>query len=102
MDGYAAAAVIATPDDSVAKALQPLFTSHVFRVYRNQDLLGAELGGVLKNIIAIATGMADGLGVGDNTRALVITRGLAEMSRMGEAMGGRPAHVHGPHRVWAT
>jgi glycerol-3-phosphate dehydrogenase (NAD(P)+) len=87
MDGYAAAAVIATPDDSVACALQPLFTSHVFRVYRNPDLLGAELGGVLKNIIAIAAGMADGLGVGDNTRALVITRGLAEMSRMGEAMG---------------
>ncbi|HEX6389104.1 MAG TPA: NAD(P)H-dependent glycerol-3-phosphate dehydrogenase [Solirubrobacteraceae bacterium] len=87
MDGFAAAAVVATPDDSVACALQPLFTSPVFRVYRNPDLLGCELGGVLKNVIAIASGMADGLGVGDNTRALVITRGLAEMSRMGEAMG---------------
>jgi glycerol-3-phosphate dehydrogenase (NAD(P)+) len=87
LDGYAAAAVIATPDDSVAQALQPLFRTTNFRVYRNLDLLGSELGGVLKNIIAIASGMADGLGVGDNTRALVITRGLAEMTRLGEAMG---------------
>jgi glycerol-3-phosphate dehydrogenase (NAD(P)+) len=87
LDGFAAAAVIATPDDSVACALQPLFTTSLFRVYRNDDLLGCELGGVLKNVIAIASGMADGLGVGDNTRALVITRGLAEMSRVGEAMG---------------
>jgi glycerol-3-phosphate dehydrogenase (NAD(P)+) len=87
LDGYAAAAVIATPDDSVARALQPLFHTSRFRVYRNADLLGSELGGVLKNIIAIAAGMADGLGVGDNTRALVITRGLAEMTRLGEAMG---------------
>jgi glycerol-3-phosphate dehydrogenase (NAD(P)+) len=90
LDGFAAAAVIATPDDSVACALQPLFRSIVFRVYRNHDLLGCELGGVLKNIIAIASGMADGLGVGDNTRALVITRGLAEMTRLGEVMGADP------------
>jgi glycerol-3-phosphate dehydrogenase (NAD(P)+) len=87
LEGFAAAAVIATPDDSVAQALQPLFRTTNFRVYRNLDLLGSELGGVLKNIIAIASGMADGLGVGDNTRALVITRGLAEMTRLGEAMG---------------
>ena len=87
LDGFAAAAVIATPDDSVAKALQPLFRTSTFRVYRNLDLLGSELGGVLKNVIAIASGMADGLGVGDNTRALVITRGLSEMTRLGEAMG---------------
>jgi glycerol-3-phosphate dehydrogenase (NAD(P)+) len=87
LDGLAAAAVLATPDDSVTRALQPLFRADLFRVYRNDDLLGCELGGVLKNIIAIASGMADGLGVGDNTRALVITRGLAEMTRLGEAMG---------------
>src|SRR5439155_9845623 len=87
LGGFAAAAVIATPDDSVAQALQPLFRTTNFRVYRNLDLLGSELGGVLKNIIAIASGMADGLGVGDNTRAMVITRGLAEMTRLGEAMG---------------
>jgi glycerol-3-phosphate dehydrogenase (NAD(P)+) len=89
LDGYAAAAVVATPDDAVAQALQPLFRTSGFRVYRNEDLLGSELGGVLKNIIAIASGMADGLGVGDNTRALVITRGLAEMTRLGEAMGAQ-------------
>lgn len=87
LDGLAAAAVIATSDGDVARALQPLFRSRVFRVYRNHDVLGCELGGVLKNIVAIASGMADGLGVGDNTRALVITRGLAEMTRLGEAMG---------------
>jgi glycerol-3-phosphate dehydrogenase (NAD(P)+) len=89
LDGYAAAAVIATADPDVAVALQPLFRSRVFRVYRNEDVLGSEMGGVLKNIIAIAAGMADGLGVGDNTRAMVITRGLAEITRLGVAMGGQ-------------
>jgi glycerol-3-phosphate dehydrogenase (NAD(P)+) len=87
LDGYAAAAVVATADADVALALQPLFHSRVFRVYRNEDVLGSEMGGVLKNIIAIAAGMADGLGVGDNTRAMVITRGLAEITRLGAAMG---------------
>jgi glycerol-3-phosphate dehydrogenase (NAD(P)+) len=89
LDGFAAAAVVATPDDAVAQALQPLFHSSRFRVYRNQDLLGSELGGVLKNVIAIASGMADGLGVGDNTRAMVLTRGLAEITRLGVAMGAQ-------------
>jgi glycerol-3-phosphate dehydrogenase (NAD(P)+) len=89
LDGFAAAAVVATSDPHVAKALQPLFHSKVFRVYRNQDVLGSEMGGVLKNIVAIAAGMADGLGVGDNTRAMVITRGLAEITRLGTAMGGK-------------
>jgi glycerol-3-phosphate dehydrogenase (NAD(P)+) len=67
----------------------------VFRVYRNHDILGSELGGVLKNVIAIASGMADGLGVGDNTRAMVITRGLAEMTRLGTAMGADPTTFSG-------
>jgi glycerol-3-phosphate dehydrogenase (NAD(P)+) len=89
LDGYAAAAVISTVDSGVACALQPLFRSKVFRVYRNDDVLGSEMGGVLKNIIAIASGMADGLGVGDNTRAMVITRGLAEITRLGVAMGAK-------------
>ena len=89
IDGYAAAAVIATADPDVAVALQPLFRSSVFRVYRNDDVLGSEMGGVLKNIVAIAAGMADGLGVGDNTRAMVLTRGLAEITRLGVAMGGQ-------------
>ncbi|MEV0945112.1 NAD(P)H-dependent glycerol-3-phosphate dehydrogenase [Rhodococcus sp. NPDC049939] len=90
VDGYAAASVVATQDVRVATALQPLFASAVFRVYRNTDVLGCELGGVLKNIVAIASGMADGLGVGDNTRAMVLARGLAEMTRLGEAMGANP------------
>lgn len=95
IDGLAAAAVVATPDASVARALQPLFTTRRFRVYRNADLLGSEMGGVLKNIIAIAAGMADGLGVGDNTRAMVLTRGLAEITRLGEAMGADPRTFSG-------
>ncbi|NLG56020.1 MAG: NAD(P)H-dependent glycerol-3-phosphate dehydrogenase [Rhodococcus sp.] len=90
VDGFAAAAVVATQDDRVASALQPLFATAVFRVYRNTDVLGCELGGVLKNIIAIASGMADGLDVGDNTRAMVLARGLAEMTRLGETMGANP------------
>ncbi|WP_241383808.1 NAD(P)H-dependent glycerol-3-phosphate dehydrogenase [Rhodococcus sp. CH91] len=89
-DGMAAAAVIAMQDDAVAAALQPLFATSLFRVYRNTDVLGCELGGILKNIVAIAAGMAEGLGVGDNTRAMVLSRGLAEMTRLGEAMGANP------------
>ncbi|HYF27406.1 MAG TPA: NAD(P)H-dependent glycerol-3-phosphate dehydrogenase [Baekduia sp.] len=95
LDGFAAAAVVATADADVARALQPLFSTRVFRVYRNQDILGSELGGVFKNVVAIATGMADGLGVGDNTRAMVITRGLAEMLRLGAAMGAEPVTLTG-------
>jgi len=71
------------------KELQKLFQSGLFRVYTNHDVVGCELGGVLKNIIAIAAGMGDGLGAGDNTRAAVITRGLAEITRLGVAMGGK-------------
>jgi glycerol-3-phosphate dehydrogenase (NAD(P)+) len=88
--GYAAASVIAMPDEHVASSLQKLFSSRVFRVYTATDVLGCELGGVLKNVIAIAAGMAEGLGVGDNTRAMVITRGLAEITRLGVALGGDP------------
>ena len=89
-EGLAAAAVIATADTAVATALQPLFARPRFRVYTNHDVLGCELGGILKNIVAIASGMGDGLGVGMNTRAMVISRGLAEMTRIGEAMGADP------------
>lgn len=86
--GHAAASVIAMDDDNVAKALQRIFQVQLFRVYTNEDVVGCEMGGVLKNVIAIASGMADGLGAGDNTRAAVITRGLAEVTRLGVAMGG--------------
>ncbi|MEU5841506.1 NAD(P)H-dependent glycerol-3-phosphate dehydrogenase [Rhodococcus sp. NPDC047139] len=89
-DGMAAAAVVAMQDESVGAALQPLFATSLFRVYRNTDVLGCELGGILKNIVAIAAGMAEGLSVGDNTRAMVLSRGLAEMTRLGEAMGANP------------
>ncbi len=88
MSGQAAASVIAMEDPDVVKALQKLFHSGLFRVYTNHDLVGCELGGVLKNIIAIAAGMGDGLGAGDNTRSAVITRGLAEITRLGVALGG--------------
>lgn len=88
LQGLAAAAVLAMPDEQVARALQPLFASPVFRVYTNTDVIGCELGGPLKNVIAISAGMAEGLGVGENTRAMVITRGLAEITRLGVALGG--------------
>ena len=89
MDGKAAASVIAMEDDTIVRELQAIFGSGLFRVYTNTDVIGCELGGVLKNIIAIAVGMGDGQGAGDNTRAALITRGLAEITRLGVAMGGR-------------
>lgn len=73
----------------VAEYVQSLFMSRVFRVYTSPDLKGIELGGALKNVIALAAGMADGLGFGDNTKAALITRGIAEIARLGTAMGGK-------------
>ena len=93
--GDAAAAVIASPDPIVAQHLQRIFHQNLFRVYVNPDVTGCEVAGALKNVIAIAAGMADGLGAGDNTKAAVITRGLAELSRLGEAMGGSFATFSG-------
>ncbi len=87
--GDAAASVVATNDPVVADHLQQVFNTQLFRVYTNPDVIGCELGGAFKNVIAIAAGMADGLGAGDNTKAAVITRGLNELSRLGEAMGGQ-------------
>lgn len=72
-----------------AEYVQNIFMSHVFRVYTSPDVLGIELGGALKNVIALAAGMADGLGYGDNTKAALITRGIAEITRLGTAMGGQ-------------
>jgi|SRR5581483_321064 len=93
--GQAAAAVVAMADEFIASALQRVFAGDPFRVYVNHDVIGSELGGVLKNVIAIAAGMADGLGAGDNTRAAVMTRGLAEMTRLGVALGGQPMTLAG-------
>ena len=89
MAGQAAAGVVAMEDEIIVQELQALFRSGLFRVYTNDDVIGCELGGVLKNIIAIAVGMGDGQGAGDNTRSALITRGLAEVTRLGVAMGGR-------------
>jgi len=95
MSGYAAASVIAMENHGIAQRLQDVFKSGLFRVYTNRDVIGCELGGALKNVIAIACGMGDGMGVGDNTRAAVMTRGLAELTRLGVAMGGEPRTLAG-------
>jgi glycerol-3-phosphate dehydrogenase (NAD(P)+) len=95
MSGQAAASVIAMDDKIIVKELQSLFNSGLFRCYTNTDVIGCELGGVLKNIIAIAVGMGDGQGAGDNTRAALITRGLAEVTRLGVAMGGKKSSFAG-------
>lgn len=83
------AVVAAATDPIVAKGVQDTFTSSYFRVYTNSDVTGVELGGAVKNVIAIAAGISDGLGFGANTRAALITRGLAEITRLGIALGSR-------------
>ena len=81
--------VIGAKTRKTAEYLQSMFISRVFRVYTSPDILGIELGGSLKNVIALAAGIADGLGYGDNTKAALITRGIAEISRLGVKMGGK-------------
>jgi glycerol-3-phosphate dehydrogenase (NAD(P)+) len=90
MAGQPAASVVAIADSTVAAELQRILTQPSLRVYTNPDVIGCEVAGTVKNVIAIAAGMAEGMGFGDNTRATLITRGLAEMSRLGVAMGGDP------------
>ena len=90
MAGQAAASVIATKDLAVAAELQAVLRRGVFRLYTNHDVIGCEVAGALKNVVAIAAGMAQGVGAGDNTRAAVISRGLAELTRLGVALGGEP------------
>jgi glycerol-3-phosphate dehydrogenase (NAD(P)+) len=93
--GQPTAAVMAFRDPETAISLQSVFMGPTFRVYTNDDVAGCELGGALKNVMAIAAGMSDGLGFGDNTRATLITRALAELTRLGIALGGRPATFAG-------
>ncbi len=93
--GQPTAAVIAFQDPDSAISLQKVFMGPTFRVYTNDDVPGCELGGALKNVMAIAAGMSDGLGFGDNTRATLITRALAEVTRLGTALGGRPSTFAG-------
>lgn len=89
------AVVAASTDPGLALRVQDLFTTERFRVYTSEDVVGVELGGALKNVLSIAGGMIDGLGFGDNTKAALLTRGQAEMSRLGQALGGRPGTFHG-------
>ncbi len=87
--------VVGTKRKETAEYIQSLFMSKVFRVYISSDVLGIELGAALKNVVALAAGMADGLGYGDNTKAALITRGIAEIARLGISMGGRIETFYG-------
>jgi len=87
--GYPAASVIALEDHDLAIELQPLFLTESLRIYTNPDVVGCEVAGALKNVMAIAAGIADGFGFGDNTKATLMTRGLAELTRLGLALGGQ-------------
>ena len=93
--GQPAATVVAIDDAVIATALQQLFSSATFRVYTNPDVVGCEIAGVVKNVIAIASGIAMGMGFGDNTRATLLTRGLAEMTRLALALGGTAESLAG-------
>ena len=93
--GLPTAAVIAARDDTLAAGLQRRLGTREFRLYASRDVIGVESGGALKNVMAIATGIADGLGLGENARAALITRGLAEMTRLAVALGAQSATLAG-------
>lgn len=93
--GIPTAVVVASRDDGQAAVVQRAFMNERFRVYTHDDVIGVELGGALKNVIAIAAGCCDGIGFGDNTKAALCTRGLAEMARLGMALGARPETFSG-------
>jgi len=87
--GHPAACVVALPDEDLACRVQALVHTRTFRAYTGTDVVGCEIAGATKNVMAIAAGIGDGLGLGDNTRAVLITRGLAELGRLGVALGGK-------------
>ena len=93
--GKLSSTVVASPDEEAAKKAQSLLNSSVFRVYTNTDIIGVELGGALKNIIAIGAGICDGLQMGDNVKAAFMTRGLVEIARLGVAAGARQMTMAG-------
>ncbi len=93
--GLPTATVLGCRDQAIAERLQQLFGSSRFRVYTSHEIVGIELGGALKNIFAIAAGVGDGFGLGDNSKAALVTRALAELSRLGAAMGGEPRTFQG-------
>jgi glycerol-3-phosphate dehydrogenase (NAD(P)+) len=93
--GHPTAVSVASDREEIAEGIQHVFSTKRFRVYISDDVIGLELGGSLKNVIAIAAGISDGLGYGTNTRAALITRGLAEISRLAINMGGNPLTLSG-------
>lgn len=93
--GTPTAVTVACPEPARAEAWQRIFSNRIFRVYTSGDAAGVELGGALKNVIAIAAGFCDGIGFGDNTKAALMTRGLAEMARLGVKLGARPETFSG-------
>lgn len=93
--GLATTAVIACKDDAMAQAIQKVFNSTSFRIYTNSDLVGVEIGGSVKNVIAVACGVCDGLGLGTNAKSAILTRGLSEITRLGVALGGRRDTFYG-------
>lgn len=88
-EGQPAASVVALPDEALARRVQDLVHTRTFRVYMGTDVVGCEIAGATKNVMAIAAGICDGLGFGENTRAVLITRGLAELGRLGISLGGQ-------------
>jgi glycerol-3-phosphate dehydrogenase (NAD(P)+) len=88
-EGYAAASVLAMPDQNLAANLAQMFRTKRFRTYTTDDVIGVEIAGAMKNVYAIAVGMGYALGIGENTRAMVMSRAIREMSKLGEAMGGK-------------
>ena len=93
--GIRTTVVVGAKNKETAEMLQDVFMNKVFRVYTSSDIVGIELGGALKNVIALAAGTVDGLGYGDNTKAALMTRGIAELTRLGEALGGKPETFSG-------
>jgi glycerol-3-phosphate dehydrogenase (NAD(P)+) len=88
--GIPTTAIIASEEEAIGKKLQKLFNSQIFRVYSHTDIIGVELAGALKNIIALACGISDGLGFGTNTKSALVTRGLVEIVRIGKKLGAQP------------
>ncbi|HEY5653411.1 MAG TPA: NAD(P)H-dependent glycerol-3-phosphate dehydrogenase [Pontiella sp.] len=93
--GVPCAVAIAASDHAVAERIQQFFVNDAFRVYTLDDVVGVELGGALKNVIAVAAGIGDGMGYGDNSKAALMTRGVAEITRLGVALGARPETFYG-------
>lgn len=93
--GIPTTVVVGSKKQDIAEMLQDVFMNQVFRVYTNPDIIGIELGGALKNVIALAAGTTDGLEYGDNTKAALMTRGIAELTRLGVALGGKPETFSG-------